>query len=57
MADFWQETIKLLQPAGSSHQLVTKPHLKPELLQKIPFKFLHDVIVAVREQSPIGHNS
>lgn len=47
MAEFWQETINLLQPPGSSRQLISKPQLKPELLQKIPFKFLHDVIVSV----------
>jgi hypothetical protein len=48
MAEFWEETIQLLQPPGGSRQLVNKPQLKPELLQKIPFKFLHDVMVSVR---------
>lgn len=48
MAEFWEETIQLLQPPDITRQLVTKPQLKPELLQKIPFKFLLDVIVAVR---------
>lgn len=49
MVDYWEETIQLLQPA-SGNQLVTKPQLKPDLLQKVPFKFLHDVITAVRLQ-------
>lgn len=54
MAEFWQDTINLLQPVGSSRQLISKPQLKPELLQKIPFKFLHDVIVSVRILLPVG---
>ena len=49
MVDYWEETIQLLQPA-SGNQLVTKPQLKPDLLQKVPFKFLHDVITALRLQ-------
>ena len=47
MSDYWEDTIALLQPP-SGQQLVTKPTLKPDLLQKVPFKFLHDVITAVR---------
>lgn len=46
MSAFWQETIELLQPAEGP-QLVSRPTLKPDLLQKVPFKFLHDVISAV----------
>lgn len=46
MAEFWNDTIALLQPQEGA-QLVTKPTLKPELLQKVPFEFLHDVITAV----------
>jgi hypothetical protein len=46
MSEYWEETIQLLQPA-SGPQLVSKPTLKPDLLQKVPFKFLHDVITAV----------
>ena len=49
MMDYWTETIALLQPAQGP-QLVSKPTLKPDLLQKVPFKFLHDVIAAVRIQ-------
>jgi hypothetical protein len=47
MAPYWEETIALLQPVDGP-QLVVKPTLKPDLLQKVPFKFLHDVITAVR---------
>lgn len=47
MAEYWTRTIELLQPSEGP-QLVVKPTLKPELLQKVPFKFLHDVITAVR---------
>jgi hypothetical protein len=43
----WQTTVQLLQPINGSKQLIGKPTLKPELLQTVPFKFLHDVIVAV----------
>ena len=47
MSEYWARTIELLQPVNGP-QLVSKPTLKPELLQKVPFKFLHDVITAVR---------
>ena len=38
MADFTAETISVLQP------LIKKPTLKPALLQKPPFRFLHDIV-------------
>ena len=38
MADFTAATIAVLQP------LIKKPTLKPALLQKPPFRFLHDII-------------
>jgi hypothetical protein len=47
MENYWVETINLVQPK-SGPQLISKPTLKPELLQKVPFKFLHDVITGVR---------
>eukprot|EP00892_Ulva_mutabilis_P005386 jgi/Ulvmu1/3219/UM015_0260.1 len=50
MVEYWEETIHLLQPA-TGVQLVTKPHLKPDLLQKVPFKFLHDVITAILKKT------
>jgi TRAF3-interacting protein 1 len=45
MAEYWAPTIEILQ---GETPLVDKPKLKPELLQKPPFRFLHDVITAVR---------
>src|ERR1700722_17787126 len=38
MADFTAPTISILQP------LIKKPTLKPALLQKPPFRFLHDIV-------------
>lgn len=45
MAEFWAQTIDIIQ---GSQPLIEKPKLKPELLQKPPFRFLHDVVTAVQ---------
>ncbi len=42
---YWQRTQLMLQ--GSDPPLVRRPKLTPALLQKPPFRFLHDVISEV----------
>ena len=46
MGDYWQKTIDILQDAADP--IVTKPKLSDKYLTKPPFRFLHDVITAVR---------
>ena len=45
MADYTAATIAALQP------LIKKPTLKPALLQKPPFRFLHDIITNLQSSS------
>lgn len=49
--EYWQPTLQMLQPVDGGKQLISKPVLKPDLLQTVPFKFLHDVIVGVRKST------
>ena len=46
MGDYWQKTIDILQDAADP--IVTKPKLSDKYLTKPPFRFIHDVITAVR---------
>ncbi|CAG9466426.1 unnamed protein product [Pedinophyceae sp. YPF-701] len=49
MGDYWVETQAILQDPASP--LVRRPKLKDALLQKPPFKFLHDVISEVQRST------
>lgn len=47
MGDYWQLTVDILQ--NPSSPIVEKPKLQEKYLTKPPFRYLHDVITAVRE--------
>ena len=46
--DYWKETQRILQ---GDQQLVIKPMLNENLLQRPPFRFLHDVISQVMQNT------
>ena len=46
MGDYWTLTVDILQNA--SNPIVDKPKLQEKYLTKPPFRYLHDVITAVR---------
>ena len=46
MGDYWEATVSVLQ--DPSNPIVDKPKLSDKYLTKPPFRFLHDIVSAVR---------